>query len=226
MAIYGYIRVSTTTQADNGESLEVQRRKIEARAQEQGWTLDRVFVERGVSGGKPLADRPQGKALLAVLARGDVLIASKLDRVFRSASDALTIMEGFKRQGVGLYLLDLGGEVTGNGIGAMVFTIMSAVAQFERERIAERIADMKADQKSRGRYLGGAVPFGYRKVVKSEGGKQIKQLEPVPKEQAAIKRMRRLHLEGKSLRVISQDMKKRGHDVSHEGVKRVLERKS
>ena len=55
MAVYGYIRVSTTAQADNGESLEVQRRKIEARAQEQGWTLDQVFVERAVSGGKPLA---------------------------------------------------------------------------------------------------------------------------------------------------------------------------
>ena len=219
MAIYGYIRVSTTAQADNGESLEVQRRKIEARAQEQGWTLDQVFVERAVSGGKPLADRPQGKALLDVLAKGDVVIASKLDRVFRSASDALTSMEGFKRQGVGLYLLDLGGEVTGNGIGAMVFTIMSAVAQFERERIAERIADMKADQKSRGRYLGGAVPFGYR--VGNDG----KHLEPVLKEQAAIKRINRLHREGKSLRAISLDMKKRGHAVSHEGVKRVLERK-
>ena len=219
MAIYGYIRVSTTAQADNGESLEVQRRKIEARAQEQGWTLDQVFVERAVSGGKPFADRPQGKALLAVLAKGDVVIASKLDRVFRSASDALTIMEGFKRQGVGLYLLDLGGEVTGNGIGAMVFTIMSAVAQFERERIAERIADMKADQKRRGRYLGGAVPFGYR--VAKDG----KTLEPVAEEQAAIKRMGRLRRQGKSLRAISQDMKKRGHGVSHEGVKRVLERK-
>ena len=225
MAVYGYVRVSTVTQADHGESLKVQRRKIEARAQEQGWTLDQVFVERAVSGGKPFADRRQGKALLDVLARGDVVIASKLDRMFRSATDALTIMEDFKRQGVGLYLLDLGGEISGNGIGAMVFTIMSAVAQFERERIAERIADMKADQKSRGRYLGGAVPFGYRKIVKSEGGKQIKQLEPVPKEQAAIKRICRLHREGKSLRAISLDMKKRGHDVSHEGVKRVLERK-
>ncbi len=218
MATYGYIRVSTTTQADNGESLEVQRRKIEARTQEQGWTLDRVFVERAVSGGKPLADRPQGKALLAVLAKGDVLIASKLDRVFRSASDALAIMEGFKHQGVGLYLLDLGGEVTGNGIGAMVFTIMSAVAQFERERIAERIADVKADQKSRGRYLGGSVPFGHK--VAKDG----KHLEPVPEEKAAIKRMRRLHRDGKSLRAISQDMKDRGHDVSYEGVKRVLGR--
>ncbi len=60
MAIYGYIRVSTTAQADNGESLEVQRRKIEARAQEQGWTLDQVFVERGVQGESP--SRTGGKA--------------------------------------------------------------------------------------------------------------------------------------------------------------------
>ena len=69
------------------------------------------------------------------------------------------------------------------------------------------------------------VPFGYRKVVKKEGGKRVKQLEPVPEKQTAIKRMRRLHREGKSLRAISQDMKKRGHNLSHEGVKRVLERK-
>ena len=219
MAVYGYARVSTVTQADDGESLKVQRRKIEARAQEQGWTLDQVFVERGVSGGKPFADRRQGKALLDVLARGDVVIASKLDRMFRSATDALTIMEDFKRQGVGLYLLDLGGEISGNGIGAMVFTIMSAVAQFERERLAERIAEVKADQRSRGRYLGGAVPFGY--VVAKDG----KHLEPVPEEKAAIKRMRRLHRAGKSLRAIAQDMQERGHSLSHEGVKRVLSRK-
>ncbi len=218
MAIYGYIRVSTIAQADAGESLKVQRRKIEARAQEQGWTLDQVFVERGVSGGKPFADRRQGKALLDVLAEGDVVIASKLDRMFRSASDALAIMEDFKRLGVGLYLLDLGGEIGGNGIGAMGFTILTAVAQFERERIAERIAEVKADQRSRGRYLGGAVPFGY-KVAKDS-----KHLDPAPKEQAAIKRIRRLRQEGKSLRAISEDMKKRGHNVSHEGVKRILER--
>ena len=220
MAVYGYIRVSTVTQANDGESLKIQRRKIEARAQEQGWTLDQVFVERGVSGGKPFAERRQGKALLNVLAKGDTVIASKLDRMFRSASDALAIMEDCKRQGVGLYLLDLGGDLTGNGIGAMVFTIMSAVAQFERERLAERIAEVKADQRRRGRYLGVAVPFGYK--VTSNG----KHLEPVPKEQAAIKRIRRLHRQGKSLRVISENMRKRGHSLSYEGVSRVLKRKA
>ena len=88
-----------------------------------------------------------------------------------------------------------------------------------RPGIAERITEVKADQRRRGRYLGGAVPFGHR--VAADG----KQLEPAPKEQAAIKRIRRLHREGKSLRAISQDMKKRGQDVSYQGVKRILQRK-
>jgi len=55
----------------------------------QGLTLDKVFVERGVSGSKPIADRPQGAALLAVLQPGDTVITPKLDRMFRSALDAL-----------------------------------------------------------------------------------------------------------------------------------------
>jgi DNA invertase Pin-like site-specific DNA recombinase len=42
MAVYGYCRVSTDRQADEGESLDVQRRKLEGYAMQQGWTLDRV----------------------------------------------------------------------------------------------------------------------------------------------------------------------------------------
>ena len=50
MAIYGYVRVSTAMQADNGESLDAQRRQVEGYAMQQGWDLDHVYVERGVSG--------------------------------------------------------------------------------------------------------------------------------------------------------------------------------
>ena len=81
---YGYARVSTTMQADEGESLDVQQRQLAGYAQMNGLTIDKVFVERGVSGSKPLGDRPQGSALLAVLQPGDVVITPKLDRMFRS----------------------------------------------------------------------------------------------------------------------------------------------
>ena len=74
--VYGYARVSTVAQADEGESLEVQQRTIAGYAQMHGLKIDNVFVERGVSGSKPpLGDRPQGMALLGVLRPGDVVIA-------------------------------------------------------------------------------------------------------------------------------------------------------
>ena len=63
-----------------------------------------------MSGSKPLGERAQGKRLLKALRPDDVVIASKLDRIFRSALDALQTVEDFKGRGVSLHLLDLGGD--------------------------------------------------------------------------------------------------------------------
>ena len=156
---------------------------------------------------------------MKALAPGDVVITPKLDRMFRSALNALDVLKQLQARKVHLHMIDLGGDVTGDGHAKLVFTILSAVAEAERDRIM----DVKADQKRRGRYLGGKVPFGYRAISNGEGGKR---LVPVAEEQLAIKRIRRLHREGKSLRAIAQDMRKRGHSLSHEGVKRVLKRKT
>src|SRR3954470_15936337 len=104
MAIYGYCRVSTVRQAEEGESLDVQRRTIAGYALMHGLTVDRTFVERGVSGSKPLADRPEGAALLAAIQPGDVIITAKLDRMFRSALDALGVLADLKKRGVALHM--------------------------------------------------------------------------------------------------------------------------
>jgi putative DNA-invertase from lambdoid prophage Rac len=98
----------------------------------------RVSSERGVSGSKPLADRPEGAALLSALQPGDTVITPKLDRMFRSASDALANLDAMKRKCISLHMIDLGGDVTCNGIAKLVFTILSAVAEAERDRIKER----------------------------------------------------------------------------------------
>ena len=63
MTVYGYTRVSTARQADDGLSLEVQRRQIEGYAHMHGWELAEVVVEEGVSGSKPITQRPAGGAL-------------------------------------------------------------------------------------------------------------------------------------------------------------------
>src|SRR5664279_531248 len=215
MTTYGYARVSTVRQADEGESLEVQQRTIAGYALMHGMKVDQVFVERGVSGSKPVSERPQSAALLAVLKPGDTVITPKLDRMFRSALDALSVLADLKKRGVALHMIDLGGDVTTNGISKLVFTILSAVAEAECDRTRERITEVKRDQRTRNRYLGGVPPFGWRKGDAGE-------LVAVPEQQTAIERMRSMRANGSALRVIAERIAADGFKISHVGVKKVL----
>jgi hypothetical protein len=129
-------------QAEEGQSLAVQMRKLERWAMQRGVTLDGVHVEAGISAGIPFNERPEGGRLWAELRKGDALVAAKLDRMFRSAGDCLAVIETFKARGVSLFLLDLNGgadDVSGNGIARLFLTIVSAFAEFERDRLGERI---------------------------------------------------------------------------------------
>jgi putative DNA-invertase from lambdoid prophage Rac len=222
---YGYCRVSTVAQADEGLSLEVQQRQIlgHAQAQVKGLTVTRMFVERGVSGSKPLADRPEGAKLLAILQPGDTVITPKLDRMFRNAENALKVLRELQARSVSLHMIDLGGDVTGNGVSKLVFTILSAVAENERERTRERISEVKADERRKGRFLGGArPPFGWRKAPDKQTGKGY-TLEPIPKQQAAIQRMQQLQAEGLALRPIAERIRQElGVTISHAGVGKAL----
>src|ERR1051325_2036846 len=96
MAVYGYTRVSTSRQVEEGESLDVQQRTVAGYALMLGLTVGRMFIERGVSGSVPLSDRVEGAALLATLKADDVVITPKLDRMFRSALDALDVLAKLK----------------------------------------------------------------------------------------------------------------------------------
>ena len=96
---FAYCRVSTDGQAEDGQSLDVQRRQLEGWALQRGVSLDAVHVEAGVSGAVPFHERPEGAKLWAGLRAGDTLVAAKLDRMFRSASDCLAVVEAFKARG-------------------------------------------------------------------------------------------------------------------------------
>jgi putative DNA-invertase from lambdoid prophage Rac len=141
--------------------------------------------------------------------------AAKLDRLFRSALDALKVVEDLKKRGVALHLLDLGGDISGNGLSKLFLTIAAAFAEAERDRIRERIGQVKADQKARGRYLGGKVPFGFRRGDDGE-------LVPYEAEQEAIREIMSLRAQGKALRAIAAAAQAKGHRISHEGVANVL----
>ena len=213
--VYAYARVSTLQQVDEGESLDVQQRQLAGYAQLHGFDIGRSFIERGVSGAKPLAERPQGAALLAVLKPGDVVITAKLDRMFRSALDALDILGQLKTRGVSLHMIDLGGDTTGNGVSKLVFTILSAVAEAERDRIRERISEAKAGQRQRGEFLGGLAPYGYRRVGE-------KGLEPIPEKADYIRRMVRYRDRGYSLRKIQETLDSEGEHISLMSIDRAI----
>ena len=197
MSIYGYVRVSTLQQANEGDSLETQLRQIGSYASLKDYDIppENFITERGVSGNLEFEKRPEGGKLFEILNPGDVLIFSKLDRAFRNTRNALNTLHELKLRGISVHFIDLGGDVTNDGIGSVIFTILSAFATFERERIATRIREVKQVQKAEGKFLGGFTRFGY-KVVNEK-------LEKNPDEQKIIKEMRRMKRRGMSLRRIS-----------------------
>lgn len=184
--ILSYCRVSTAEQAADGTtSLTEQDRKNKAIATLRGCDPYAVitFTDAGVSGSVPLAERPQGAELLGAARKGDTIVANKLDRLFRSASDALSTAEQLKRQGVDLILIDMGVEpVTTSGVSKMFFGMLALVAEFERERIAERMQDGRAAKRAKGGHTGGDAPYGFRKV----GEGRDARLEPDVEEQDVI----------------------------------------
>ena len=197
--IFAYARVSTVEQASNGDSLAAQRQQVEGYAMMKGRQISDFFVDGGVSGSIPFAQRPEGKRLLETVEKGDVIITAKLDRAFRNARDALDTLEELKDLGVGLHMIDLGGDVCGNGISKLVFTILSAVAEQERDRLRERIRDAKRHRASQSLFNGGKRPFGFD--VEGEG--KNRHLVPNATEQAALARGKALQSKGTTLRAIA-----------------------
>ena len=77
--VFGYARVSAEEQSAHADSLETQRQQIVGYAMMKGWQVAEIFVERGVAGSIPLAERPQGARLLETVAKGDAIVTPKLD---------------------------------------------------------------------------------------------------------------------------------------------------
>jgi putative DNA-invertase from lambdoid prophage Rac len=167
--ICAYARTSTLKQAGPDKTtIAEQLAKCKAIAGLRGSAGKydfQTYTDAGVSGSTPLSERPGGKDLLAAVKPGDIVIAAKMDRLFRSASDALATIERFKKQKIGLILCDMSVEpVADSPAATMFFNMLAAFAQFERERIRERIADGKRAKRERGGHTGGPVPYGWRKV--------------------------------------------------------------
>jgi len=158
-----YCRVSTAGQVEQGVSLEAQEERLRAYCHMQGLDIEAVFLEEGVSAAKPLHVRPLGSKVVAMTKAGTVqhVVALKLDRLFRSSVDALSVTNEWDKAGVALHLVDMGGQSmnTASAMGRMMLTMMAGFAQFERDLISERTVAALQHKKAHGRVYG-PVPFG------------------------------------------------------------------
>lgn len=178
--VYGYIRVSTDEQAEQGVSLAAQRQAVLARGAQE------VFEDAGVSSGVPLAERPAGARLSDVLQRGDTVIAPKLDRFFRSAVECLVQIDAWRAQGVEVVLLDMGLDTT-TPMGRMVLTMLAGMAELERALIRERTRAGMAQVRREGGIVGRA-PYGFR-YAPERGPDGRRPIEESPEEVEVLVRV-------------------------------------
>lgn len=138
--IIGYARVSSPDQ-----KLEVQRDQLKK------FGCEKIFEDK-FTGAE--MDRPGLNLMLDYVREGDVVVATKTDRIARNARDALDIADFLNEKDVGFKLLDLGDVDINSDMGRMVYTVMSAFAEMERSRILQRQREGIERARAEGKHLG------------------------------------------------------------------------
>jgi DNA invertase Pin-like site-specific DNA recombinase len=154
--IYGYARVSTEHQ-----DYEIQREQLEKAG------AVKIFADKFTGS---TAERPEFEKLQETLLDGDVVLITKLDRLGRNTKDLITIVEGWGKKGVGFKILDNSGIDTTTPTGKLIFTVFSAIAEFERTQILERTA------LGRKKAMDDGVQFGRPVEIDEKKIKAIKEL--------------------------------------------------
>jgi DNA invertase Pin-like site-specific DNA recombinase len=145
-----YLRVSTSKQETGN-----QRRELEAVAKRSGWKIVKVYEDAGISGAKGREGRPGLDALLkAVNAKEFELVATwSVDRLGRSLTDLLSILQCLRDKGVDLFLHQQGLD-TSTTAGKAMFQMLGVFAEFERGIIKERVNAGLARAREKGVKLG------------------------------------------------------------------------
>ena len=216
-----YIRVSTTEQADEGYSIEIQERMCKAAIESKGWTYTKTYADPGVSGRTMNRDGLQ--AMRSAIERAEIgaVVIYKLDRLSRKQRDTMALIEEvFLKNQVALVSLNETLD-TSTPWGRAMIGILSSFNQMESETIQVRTSAGREAKANEGGYAGGKPPIGY----KADNGNLI----VVPEEAEIVRlvfKMRRV--EGKTLIGIADELNKRGYrtkkglEFKHSAVQTIL----
>jgi DNA invertase Pin-like site-specific DNA recombinase len=197
----GYVRVSQERTAQNGFGLQAQEADIRRHVDYRKWRVFDIYRENGVSGYR--RKRPVLEQLLADAKCGkfDVVVFPSIDRVGRSVKDVIEIEAALRACGVGVIFVREGID-TSTPTGEFFRNIMASISQLEGKIIYERLSKGKRAKKSQGGYIGGWVPYGYRR--------EKNELVVIPEEAAVVERIFRMKAKGVPPRRIAVQLNEEG----------------
>lgn len=157
-----YCRVSTDQQAKEGDSIAAQRDALERYAKEKGYFIAGIFIDDGISATK-FQEREKLQELLDLIKDNkiDLVLVTKLDRLFRSLNWYIRTQEMFNEYGVDWRAIWEPMYDTTTPQGRLIINEMMAISQFEAEHTAQRIANVFAYKKAKREVVSGKIPFGY-----------------------------------------------------------------
>lgn len=196
----GYVRVSTEQQASEGVSLEAQRAKIEHWCKANDYELVNVYVDAGISG-KSMDKRPGLLDALKSLKKGMALVSYSLSRLARSTKDALAIGEAVAKKKADMVSLTEQIDTT-TAAGKMMFQMLSVLAEFERNLVAERTTNALQHKKRTGQKYTNQTPYGFEAI---EG-----RLVQVQQEAEIVAEIQAARSSGSTLQSIADNLNGRG----------------
>jgi len=170
MRVATYTRVSTSEQVTDGASLDIQREQCRNLIAMRGWSLTGEFVDGGVSGADP--QRAELDRLMSAARSGslDAIVVAKLDRLGRSLRHLSNLFAELDDLGVAVVSVAESFE-SSTPTGRLMRNQLSSFAEFERDRITERMVEGLRRTAEDGFWPGGPAPYGYRLAADPGGSK-------------------------------------------------------
>ena len=194
-----------------GTLLEVQRDNLISFAKNNGWEIVKVYQDDGISG--YTSERPTLRKLLreAKLKKFNIVLVYKIDRFSRRLKDLLTLIDELDSWGIG-FKSTIEQFDTTTSSGKLMLQQLGSFAEFERNRITERVFPGMLKGVQKGNWQGARyAPYGYHY------NKEKKLLEVVEEEAKIVKFIFIMYLSGKSTLKIAGYLYKRGYKTRSEG---------
>ena len=199
-----YARVSTEEQAEEGYSLDAQRRAFNTLIQARGWTVYKEYVEEGRSAHTDdINKRPVFKQAIddALAKTYDVLVVHKIDRFARKLRITLEYFEKLGKAGVGFVSIENQIDYT-TSMGKLMLVMQGGLAEFYSDNLSTEVKKGMGERKAQGLYCG-SLPFG---VMKGEDGVPVPNPATFPSVKIAFERA----AQGKTDREIAQYLNAQG----------------